>query len=427
MMAIWRKSLTLFVLVVSIVALLGCCLPANALQRRAGPTPTAAVAMESTVQTPERQAAERAVTATPKPTPTTEAARQSAQQTPEPPAATVAPELLTEEQIVDAVEAMTIRVYEKVSPSVVHITSRVITMDFWGGLYPAEGTGSGFIIDKEGHIVTNNHVVEGAENIEVTLYDGTVAQATVVGLDPFNDLAVLRIEVDPDKLHPVDMSFDGQLKVGQRAIAIGNPYGLDWTLTEGVISALGRPLQFSQDRIIYDTIQTDAAINPGNSGGPLLNSRGQLIGVTSAVRSGAENIGFAIPLSTLRRVIPELIENGRYRHPWLGIAGYTLSEELAQRLGLPVTKGILIARVYADSPAVEAGLKGATREIVLGNTRLYVGGDILVEINGVPIDSNEALREFLETRTRVGEQVEIKFYRGDKLMTSRATLTERQQ
>lgn len=426
-----RKLLTFLTLATIVVALLGCCLPANALQRQARPTPTAAVVMESTVQTPKQQAAEGVATATPKPTSTAVVAEQPAQQSPKPSAtgraAAVTPELLTEEQIFDAVEAMTVRVYEKVSPSVVHIKSQVTTMDFFGGLYPSEGTGSGFIIDKQGHIVTNNHVVEGAENIEVTLFDKTVAKAKIVGLDPFNDLAVLRIDVDPDKLHPVDMSFDGQLKVGQRAIAIGNPYGLDWTLTEGVISALGRPLQFSLNRIIYDTIQTDAAINPGNSGGPLLNSRGQLIGVTSAVRSGAENIGFAIPLSTLRRVIPELIENGRYRHPWLGIAGYTLFPELAQRLGLPVEKGILIARVYANSPAVEAGLRGATREVILGNTRLYVGGDILVEINGVSIDSNEALREFLETRTRVGEQVEIKFYRGDKLMTSRATLTERQQ
>jgi S1-C subfamily serine protease len=178
---------------------------------------------------------------------------------------------------------------------------------------------------------------------------------------------------------------------------------------------------------MYDTIQTDAAINPGNSGGPLLNSQGQLIGVNSAVRSGAENIGFAIPLSTLRRVLPELIQNGRYRHPWLGMAGYTLFPELSQQLDLPVEKGILIARVYANTPATEAGLRGASREVVLGNTRLYVGGDILVEIDGVSIDSNEILREFLETRTHVGQQVEIKFYRGDKLMTAQATLTERQQ
>ena len=401
MLTVSRRQLILIVLALIVVALLGCGVSVDALQRQARPTPTAVVLIRSTAQASEQSAPVLVVTATPAP--------------------------LTEEQLFDAAEALTIRVYEKVSPSVVHIKSQVTTMDFFGGLYPSEGTGSGFIMDKEGHIVTNNHVVEGAENVEVTLFDKTVAKAEIVGLDPFNDLAVIRIKVDADKLQPVDMSFSGQLKVGQRAIAIGNPFGLDWTLTEGVISALGRPLQISRERIMYDTIQTDAAINPGNSGGPLLNSHGQLIGVNSAVRSGAENIGFAIPLSTLRRVVPELIQNGRYRHPWLGIAGYSLSPELSQRLNLPVEKGILIARAYADSPAVEAGLKGASSEVVLGNTRLYVGGDILVEIDGVSIDSNEVMREFLETHTRVGQQVEVKFYRGDKLMTSRATLTERQQ
>jgi putative serine protease PepD len=383
----------------TIVALLGCSLSANILREQVQPTPT--VEAQPTPQEPDQPAPVRVVTATPEP--------------------------LTEQEAYDAAEASTIRVYERVSPAVVHIKSQVTTMDFFGGLYPAEGTGSGFIIDKEGHIVTNNHVVEGAENVEVTLFDKTVTKAEIVGLDPLNDLAVIRIKVDADKLHPVDMSFSEQLKVGQRAIAIGNPYGLDWTLTAGVISALGRSLQISQDRIMYDVIQTDAAINPGNSGGPLLNSHGQLIGVNSAMRQGAQNIGFAIPLSTVRRVVPELIQNGRYRHAWLGLAGYSLFPELSQRLELPVEKGILIAQVVANGPAAQAGLRGANREAVLGNTRLYVGGDILVEIDGVAIDSNEALREFLETRTRVSQQVEVKFYRGDKVMTARATLSEREQ
>ncbi|HHX64290.1 MAG TPA: trypsin-like serine protease, partial [Chloroflexi bacterium] len=225
------------------------------------------------------------------------------------------------DSLYDAVEASTIAVYNKVSPSVVHITSRVVTMDFFGGLYPSEGTGSGFVIDRRGHIVTNYHVIERADSIEVTLLDRTVVPAVVVGTDPFSDLAVLHVDVEPEKLYPVDMSFEGDLRVGQRAIAIGNPFGLDWTLTAGVISAVGRPLQISSERIIYDVVQTDAAINPGNSGGPLLNSRGQLIGVNTAIRSEADNIGFAIPLSTLRRVLPDLIETGRYRRPWLGIQG----------------------------------------------------------------------------------------------------------
>lgn len=329
---------------------------------------------------------------------------------------------LSEDQILDIAEALTIQVYEKVSPSVVHITSKVINMDFFGGLYPSEGTGSGFIIDKQGHIVTNQHVIEGAETIEVTLLDKTVAKAQVIGTDPLNDLAVIRVDVDPAKLQPVDMSYEGELKVGQRAIAIGNPFGLDWTLTVGVISSIGRPLQVSSERIIFDVIQTDAAINPGNSGGPLLNSRGQLIGVNAAIRSGAENIGFAIPLGTVRRVIPELIANGRYPHPWLGVAGYSLSPELARNLGLPVERGVLIARIYSNSPAVRAGLQGASREAIVGNRRLLVGGDVIVEVNGYAIDSNITLTQVLETRTRVGDEVEVKFYRGNTLMSARVKL-----
>jgi len=330
----------------------------------------------------------------------------------------------TEREILDAAETLTIQVYEMVRPAVVHITTRVITMDFFGGLYPSEGTGSGFVIDKQGHIVTNHHVIENAESIEVIFYDKTVYKAEVVGVDPPNDLAVIRVKADADKLYPVDMSYDRPLKVGQRAIAIGNPFGLDWTLTTGVISALGRPLQESSGRTLYDVIQTDAAINPGNSGGPLLNSRGQLIGVNTAIRSDAQNIGFAIPLATVKRVVPELIARGRYPHSWLGANGYTLFPELAQRLGLPVEKGILIAQIVEGSPAAQAGLRGPNRRVALGRTQILVGGDILVAIDGIPLESNAALREYLETKTRPGQDVELKYYRGDTLLTVRITLGE---
>ncbi len=354
------------------------------------------------------------------PTPT----RQTTWREAEARSATATPLPMTEQELFDVAEALTIQVYEKASPSVVHITSRVITMGFFGP-FPSEGTGSGFVIDKQGHIVTNNHVIDRAETIEVTLLDQTIVEAEVVGVDALNDLAVIRVDVHPDKLHPVDMSYSGELKVGQRAIAIGNPFGLDWTLTSGVISSLGRPLRVSSERIIYDVVQTDAAINPGNSGGPLLNSHGQLIGVNTAIRLGAENIGFAVPLSTVRRVVPELIENGRYRHPWLGAVGYSLSPEWSRRLDLPVEEGVLIARIYADSPAYEAGLRGARGEVTVGNQRILTGGDIIVQIDGVAIGSNAALYEFLETRTRVGQEVKVKFYRGTDLMNTQVTLAER--
>ena len=339
---------------------------------------------------------------------------------------TVSPPLATDEQVeqmFDAAELLTIRVYDRVSPSVVFITSRVMTMGYFG-MYPSEGTGSGFVIDKQGHIVTNYHVIEGAQTVEVTLLDDTVAEAEVIGVDPPNDLAVIRVDVDEGKLFPVDMTFRGELRVGQRAIAIGNPFGLNWTLTTGVISSLGRPLQVSDDQVIWDVVQTDAAINPGNSGGPLLNSSGKLIGVNAAIRAGAENIGFAIPIQTVHRVVPELIENGRYPRPGLGISGIGVFPELARRLELPVEQGILITRVFVDTPANRAGIRGGSREVSYGNFRLIIGGDILVGIDGSPIENNTALREFLETKTRVGHEVEVTFYRGGELMTVMLVLAE---
>jgi S1-C subfamily serine protease len=331
------------------------------------------------------------------------------------------------EALLDAVDAMNVRVYEQVSPSVVHITSRVVARDFWGGGRPSDGTGSGFVIDREGHIVTNYHVIERAETIEVTLLDETMVEAQVVGVDPLSDLAVLRVDVDPDALHPVIMSASGEIKVGQRAIAIGNPFGLDWTMTIGVVSSVGRPLQLSDSRILYGVVQTDAAINPGNSGGPLLNARGELIGVNTAIRRGADNIAFAIPLSTVQRVVPELIANGRYARPWLAISGYSITPELAERLDLPIERGILIVRVQPGGPADRAGLRGAQREVVIGNSRLWVGGDLLVAIDGAPIADNAALAEYLETRTRVGQEVALTLYRDGQEITVQTILQERQQ
>jgi S1-C subfamily serine protease len=318
--------------------------------------------------------------------------------------------------IFDAAEALTINVYERVSPSVVFITSRVLSMDFFGRTYPSEGTGSGFVIDKEGHIVTNNHVIEGAQTLEVTLLDNTVVEATVVGTDPLNDLAVIKVDVAPEHLYPVDMGFEGQIKVGQTAIAIGNPYGLDWTLTRGVISSLGRSLDIDQNRTVYDVIQTDAPINPGNSGGPLLNSRGQLIGVNTAIRQGADNIAFAVPVSTVKRVVPELIAHGYFGHPWIGVSGYSVFPELARRLELPADHGILIFRVASGSPADQVGMRGAQREVILGNIRLGIGGDLLVAIDDQPIEDSAGFRRILETKTEVGQEVTVSYYRGSELV-----------
>ncbi|MFH1084703.1 MAG: trypsin-like peptidase domain-containing protein [Chloroflexota bacterium] len=343
------------------------------------------------------------------------------------PVIAIDPAALTDEQLARLAalgEELIVRVYEGVSPSVVHITTQGFRRGFYG-MNPSEGTGSGFILYRDGHIVTNHHVIADAQSVQVTLLDQTTVPAEVVGYDQLNDLAVLRVQVAPDAIRPVDLSFTGELKVGQQAIAIGNPFGLDWTLTAGVISSLGRPLQLSEERVIYDVVQPDAAINPGNSGGPLLNIRGQLIGVNTAIRSGAENIGFAIPLSTLRRVVPQLIEKGYYSRPWLGAAGYALVPELARALELPVEQGLMLVRVYDGGPAAVAGLRGADRQAVLWrNVRVPVGGDVLVALDGEPVVSNEALTQYLELRAAMDQAVVAQFYRDGRLLSATIVLSE---
>jgi S1-C subfamily serine protease len=381
-----NKKLLLYITIfLALVALLGCGLtaPWETAQREPAPTPTPIV-----------------IVITPTPLP---------------------PEML---EAVDVGEQLVINVYEKASPAVVHIASTVITLSFFWGPIPQEGTGSGFIIDKEGHIVTNNHVVEGAEEVHVTLADGTRVPAKVVGTDQYNDLAVIKIDVPPEKLYPVELGSSADLRVGQRAIAIGNPFGLDRTLTTGVISSLGRPLEVESGRVIYNVIQTDAAINPGNSGGPLLDSRGRVIGVNTAIKTGAENIGFAIPVDTVKRVVPELIRTGHYRHPWLGILSYSIDQELAQGLGLPVEKGLLVAQIYRDSPAARAGLRGGNRQVIVGNRRIIAGGDIIVAIDGQAVKNNEDLTVYLETKTQVGQVVKLTIIRDGREMTMEVELSE---
>jgi S1-C subfamily serine protease len=327
----------------------------------------------------------------------------------------------------DSSEKSVVNVYQRVAPSVVHITSQAVTLDFFFGAVPSEGTGSGFILDKLGHIVTNYHVVSDAESVEVTLSNDTKAPAKIIGVDPTNDLAVIRIDSLPDPLIPVTLGTSANLMVGQRAIAIGNPFGLDRTLTTGVISSLGRPLQTETDAVIYNVIQTDAAINPGNSGGPLLNSKGELIGVNTAIRSGAEGIGFAIPVDTIKRVIPELISHGRYRHPWLGALGYTIGQDLSKSLHLPVEKGILVARIYRNSPADKAGIHGGSDTVIIGNNRLVTGGDILVAVNSQALNSMDNLYQYLEEKTRVGDAITLHLLRDNKPLVLNTTLEEQPQ
>ena len=331
---------------------------------------------------------------------------------------------------VDVGEQLTIAVYERVSPAVVNITTRVLVRSFFFGVYPEEGSGSGFLWDDEGHIITNYHVVEGAESIEVSFGEDVAMPAKVVGVDPPNDLAVVRVDPSliPAGTLPVEPGESSTLRVGQRAIAIGNPFGqFERTLTTGVVSALNRTLETEDGKVLRRLIQTDAAINRGNSGGPLLDSHGRLIGVNTAIFSPSgtsAGVGFAIPVDTVKRVVPELIAYGRYRHPWLGILGYSVTPAFARKIGLPVEQGVLVAKVYRGSPADKAGIRGATKEIVIGNRIILVGGDLITAIDGHPIKDMDELDAYLEDNTKVGQQITLDIIRGKENIRVKVTLEE---
>ena len=328
----------------------------------------------------------------------------------------------------DFAERRNVNVYDTVAPSVVNVTTQVLVRNMFG-VVPEEGAGSGFVLDTLGHILTNYHVVENAQQINVSFSDETVLAAQAVGLDPRNDLAVLKVEAPAGLLQPVALGSSAGLKVGQWAIAIGNPFGqFDRTLTTGVISALNRSLQDNDGRTITGVIQTDAAINKGNSGGPLLDSSGRVIGINSAIfsPSGASaGVGFAVPVDTVKRVLPDLLSLGYYRHPWLGLqGGYSLSPNLAQALNLPTDTGILIVQLAENSPLAAAGLRGAQQQVIIGNQRALVGGDILVAVNGEPATAAGELDAFLESGYQVGDMVTIDYLRDGQPFTTTVQLAE---
>ncbi len=351
------------------------------------------------------------------------------------PTPTVAPSQVTPvsaAQPANALEAQVEAVYDQAGSAVAHITSRVITYDFFMQPVPQEGTGSGFVYDAEGHIVTNYHVVADAESVSVALAAGGVYTATIVGTDSSNDLAVVRIETE-DLPNPIPLGDSDQLRVGQFVVAIGNPFGLDRTLTVGVISALSRVIESPDSRFIGEAIQTDAAINPGNSGGPLLDLQGRVIGVNAQIISPSQasaGIGFAIPANTVRRVVPQLIARGHYPHPWLGVSVLPFEAEGAQILReagmeVPVDKGLLVAEVVSGSPVAKAGIRAGDRVVPIGNTRIPVGGDIITAINGEPIADFQELTVYLEMETQVGDTVEVTLIRDGQEMTVTVTLAER--
>ena len=352
-----------------------------------------------------------------------------------PPTPTAAPSQATPVSAAEpanVLEAQVEAVYDEAGPAVANITSRAIAYDFFMQPIPQEGSGSGFVYDADGHIITNYHVVADADLVSVALAAGGVYTATIVGVDPSSDLAVLRIEAE-DLPAPIPLGDSDQLRVGQFVVAIGNPFGLERTLTVGVISALSRVIESPDGRFIGEAIQTDAAINPGNSGGPLLDLEGRVIGVNAQIVSpsrASAGIGFAVPANTVRRVVPQLIARGRYPHPWLGVSVLPFDSQGARILreagmDVPVDEGLLAAEVVPGGPVAEAGIRAGDRVVSIGHTRIPVGGEIIIAVNGEPIANLQQLTVYLETKTQVGDTVEVTLIRDGQEMTVSVTLAER--
>jgi serine protease Do len=361
-----------------------------------------------------------------------------------------------------AYEGQLTSVYETVNPSVVNIRvlQKASAMDLNSQQMPfpfpsvpgmpsipndgqpqpqpfQEGLGSGFVLDQQGHIVTNNHVIEGADKIEITFSDGTIVPAKVIGVDPDSDLAVLKVDMAADKLRPVQFTDSTQIKVGELAIAIGNPFGLEGTMTTGIISAVGRTMptgELSQGTggpsySIPDIIQTDAPINPGNSGGVLVNDQGLVMGVTFAIESpsrASAGIGFVIPSSTVVRVIPALIQDGSYQHTYLGITGGTLTPTLAEAMKLDSTqRGVLVSQVNSGTPADKAGLQGSDGETTIDGQQVPIGGDVIIAIENQPVSKMDDIISYLANSTTVGQKVTLSILRTGKQQDIQVTLEAR--
>jgi S1-C subfamily serine protease len=325
----------------------------------------------------------------------------------------------------DAEEQNNIAVYKRVLPSVVNVTSTTLVFDFFNGVVPQHGQGSGFILDKAGHVLTNYHVIEGANRgIEVMLSNKHRYKASVVGTDKVHDLALLKIDA-PD-LQPVTLADSAGLSVGQKVYAIGNPFGLNGTMTRGIISSI-RSIKESEDAVIEDALQTDAAINPGNSGGPLLNSGGDVIGINTMIASnGAEQssgIGFAIPINTAKAVLADLTRYGHIKRPWLGVSSYPIGPDLASQMGLPAVSGVLVQTVISGSAAERAGIHGGSQKAYVGNTLIMLGGDLIVAIDGHETIDTQDINAIMNHH-QAGDTVSVTFYRGHKKITLKLILGE---
>ncbi len=317
-------------------------------------------------------------------------------------------------------------IYQAMSPGVVNITSTTIVQD-WFYAYPSQGSGSGSILDKEGNILTNYHVVQEAQKIEVSLANKKTYAAKLIGADQDNDLAVLKIEAPAVELKAIPLGTAKDLFVGQKVLAIGNPFGLDRTLTTGIVSGLSRPIRSEMtNRLIEGVIQTDAAINPGNSGGPLLNSKGQMIGINTMIYSpsgGSVGIGFAVPVETAKRVIADIMQFGRVRKPRLSIQSIPLSARLAEALELPVQEGLLVMTATPGGSAARAGIQGGNERAQLGRNIILIGGDVITAIDGQAIVNSDDLDRVMNTKN-IGDTVKVELYRGGRKQTVSVTLSE---
>ncbi len=328
-----------------------------------------------------------------------------------------------------ASEMQNITAYEKVNRSVVHITTTLdAQVNSFMDVLPAQGTGSGIILSLDGYILTNAHVVEKAKSLTVTLYNEQSYPAKLIGVDSEDDLAVIQISVEKESvLNPIALGTSGDLKIGQKVIAIGNPFGYDRTMTVGVVSGLNRPVRTSEGKIIMDAIQTDASINPGNSGGPLLNSKAEVIGINSSIYStngNSQGINFAIPIDTAVAIIPDLIKLGKVSRGWLDIATVQLTPQLVSYAKLTVDKGVLVSQVVTGGLAEKAGLKGGTQMVQYGTSVIYLGGDVIIAIDDMPVkDLNDLYLALLHTRS--GDKVEVTVNRKGETKTIKVILIER--
>ncbi len=350
----------------------------------------------------------------------------------------------------DAEERLIAGIYERVAPSVVHIRvvqrvsgaeapmPEIPQIPGWPEFdfgpesqeFYRQGEGSGFVWDEQGHIVTNYHVVQDAEKVEVSFLDGATLPAEVVGSDPDSDLAVLRVDPSAESLQPVVLGDSDAVFVGQRALAIGNPFGQEWTLTAGIVSALGRTMPSGASQFsIPEMIQTDAAINPGNSGGPLLDREGQVIGVNTMILSqqrASAGVGFAVPINVVKQVVPVLIEEGHYAYPWLGILGRDLDRETALAMDLPADqRGALVVEVTDDGPADEAGLRGSDKSTTIDGAEVRIGGDVIVAIDGRPIEGMDELVVYLVRETRPEQTIHLTLLRQGEERQIEVSLGER--